>query len=390
MSCTCVLWLIGTGKTLMAKAVAAESGMNFMSVKGPELLNMYVGESERNVRNVFARARACAPCVIFFDELDSLAPRRGGGSDGGGVMDRVVSQLLTEMDGVQQQSGAAGEAGTGGILIIGATNRPDLLDAALMRPGRLDKLVYLGVSDGGDDGRLSVLRALTRKMRLDDDGEWLAEVASRMEGRGYTGADCYGLVTDAMMIAVKRRIAEVRDKVDEFNRMRKEMYEDDDAISANHTTASIDVDEAEEDDSAVDEDELTPLAYLRSLPADELVVQLTRADFLQALETLVPSLSREELQHYEQIRQKFVSEKGATTGRAEQSGNTRPLVGTQVVEKAKEEVEERKEDRAELETAGRGKDEVEEHKDVRELVPNGATAHKVGAGGRGRRNKHIR
>ena len=379
----------------MAKAVAAESGMNFMSVKGPELLNMYVGESERNVRNVFARARACAPCVIFFDELDSLAPRRGGGSDGGGVMDRVVSQLLTEMDGVitttqQQQAGAS----QGGILIIGATNRPDLLDSALMRPGRLDKLVYLGVSDGGDDGRLSVLRALTRKMRLEEGGEWLAEVAGRMEGRGYTGADCYGLVTDAMMIAVKRRIGEVRDKVDELNKMRREMYDDDTDTDRSNTIS----DDAEaEDESTVDEAELTPLTYLRSLPADELVVELTRADFNTALETLVPSLSREELQHYESIRQKFVSEKGATSGRTEppqqQPSSARPLVGTQVVEKAKVEVEEKWEDGADVAAggAGTGKSELEEeHKDMRDVVTNGAHGHKVAAGGRGRRNKHNR
>ena len=377
----------------MAKAVAAESGMNFISVKGPELLNMYVGESERNVRAVFSRARACVPCVIFFDELDSLAPRRGGGSDGGGVMDRVVSQLLTEMDGVV---GGSSEGSGGGILIIGATNRPDLLDSALMRPGRLDKLVYLGVSDGGNDGRLSVLHALTRKMRLDDNGQWLTEVASRMEGRGYTGADCYGLVTDAMMIAVKRRIAEVRQTVDGINRLRKEMY-DDDATTSTATAGHAEEAAGEEDEAGVDEEELTPLAYLRSLSADELVVQLSRADFVSALEVLVPSLSREELQHYEQIRAKFVNEKGATSGRAEQlhSSHARPLVGTQVVEKVREEVEERKKDgmlEEDTAVAGAGKGEVgiEEHKDVRDVVSNGVGGHKVAAGGRGRRNKHNR
>ena len=304
-------------------------------------------------------------------------------------MDRVVSQLLTEMDGVQQQqqAGEGGGGGKGGILIIGATNRPDLLDAALMRPGRLDKLVYLGVSDGGDDGRLSVLRALTRKMRLEDDGEWLTEVASRMEGRGYTGADCYGLVTDAMMIAVKRRIAEVRQRVDELNRMRREMYDDDADDSDSNHTASSNVDEAVEDELAVNEDELTPLAYLRSLSADELVVQLTRADFVQALETLVPSLSREELQHYEQIRAKFVSEKGATTGRTEQQGSTRSLVGTRVAEKARVEVEEeRKEDGAGPDVAADKAALVEEHKDVRDVLSSGSGGHK----GRGRRNKHNR
>jgi peroxin-6 len=131
----------GTGKTLLAKAIATECGLNFISVKGPELLNMYVGESERNVRAVFERARAARPCVLFFDEMDSLAPARGHGSDGGGVMDRVVSQLLTELDGMGKSAD---------VFIVGATNRPDLLDPALLRPGRLDRCVYLGVSENHD------------------------------------------------------------------------------------------------------------------------------------------------------------------------------------------------------------------------------------------------
>ncbi|KAG8546290.1 hypothetical protein GDO81_019309 [Engystomops pustulosus] len=117
----------GTGKTLLAKAVATECAMTFLSVKGPELINMYVGQSEENVREVFARAQAAAPCIIFFDELDSLAPNRGRSGDSGGVMDRVVSQLLAEMDGLHSSSD---------VFVIGATNRPDLLDPALLRPGR--------------------------------------------------------------------------------------------------------------------------------------------------------------------------------------------------------------------------------------------------------------
>lgn len=120
----------GTGKTLLAKAVATSFALNFFSVKGPELLNMYIGESEANVRRVFQRAKDARPCVIFFDELDSIAPKRGNHGDSGGVMDRIVSQLLAELDGVS--SGASGSD----VFVIGATNRPDLLDSALLRPGR--------------------------------------------------------------------------------------------------------------------------------------------------------------------------------------------------------------------------------------------------------------
>ena len=120
----------GTGKTLLAKAVATSCSLNFLSVKGPELLNMYIGESEANVRRVFQRARAARPCVIFFDELDSVAPKRGNHGDSGGVMDRIVSQLLSELDGM-----SAGTEHTD-VFVIGATNRPDLLDPALLRPGR--------------------------------------------------------------------------------------------------------------------------------------------------------------------------------------------------------------------------------------------------------------
>lgn len=145
----------GTGKTLLAKAIATEFSLNFFSVKGPELLNMYIGESEANVRRVFQRARDARPCVVFFDELDSVAPKRGNQGDSGGVMDRIVSQLLAELDGMSDGEG-------GGVFVIGATNRPDLLDQALLRPGRFDKMLYLGISDTHDK-QLTILEALTRK-----------------------------------------------------------------------------------------------------------------------------------------------------------------------------------------------------------------------------------
>lgn len=147
----------GTGKTLLAKAIATEYSLNFFSVKGPELLNMYIGESEANVRRVFQRARDARPCVVFFDELDSVAPKRGNQGDSGGVMDRIVSQLLAELDGM-----SGGDDGGGGVFVIGATNRPDLLDPALLRPGRFDKMLYLGVSDTNEK-QLTILEALTRK-----------------------------------------------------------------------------------------------------------------------------------------------------------------------------------------------------------------------------------
>lgn len=147
----------GTGKTLLAKAIATEFSLNFFSVKGPELLNMYIGESEANVRRVFQRARDARPCVVFFDELDSVAPKRGNQGDSGGVMDRIVSQLLAELDGMSSGDGAAG-----GVFVIGATNRPDLLDQALLRPGRFDKMLYLGVSDTHEKQQ-KILEALSRK-----------------------------------------------------------------------------------------------------------------------------------------------------------------------------------------------------------------------------------
>lgn len=150
----------GTGKTLLAKAIATEFSLNFFSVKGPELLNMYIGESEANVRRVFQRARDARPCVVFFDELDSVAPKRGNQGDSGGVMDRIVSQLLAELDGMSD--GDEGGGNGGGVFVIGATNRPDLLDQALLRPGRFDKMLYLGVSDSHEKQQ-TILEALTRK-----------------------------------------------------------------------------------------------------------------------------------------------------------------------------------------------------------------------------------
>ncbi|CAG9816067.1 unnamed protein product [Phaedon cochleariae] len=184
----------GTGKTLIAKAVATECGLCFLSVKGPELLNMYVGQSEQNIREVFERARGASPCIIFFDELDSLAPNRGMSGDSGGVMDRVVSQLLAEMDGLNESAI---------VFIIGATNRPDLIDPALLRPGRFDKLLYIGPCTD-KESKISVLKALTRQFNLDTDVD-LAEIVGICP-KNITGADFYGICSTAWSSAVRRLI----------------------------------------------------------------------------------------------------------------------------------------------------------------------------------------
>ncbi|EDV24087.1 uncharacterized protein TRIADDRAFT_57218 [Trichoplax adhaerens] len=187
----------GTGKTLLAKAVATECSLNFLSVKGPELINMYVGQSEENVRAVFEKARNASPCVIFFDELDSLAPNRGKSGDSGGVMDRVVSQLLAELDGLNTAAD---------VFAIGATNRPDLIDPALLRPGRFDKLVYLGVSED-HESQLKILQALTRKFNLHQ--EFSLQEFVKQCPFNLTGADFYALCSDAMFNAIKRRINDI-------------------------------------------------------------------------------------------------------------------------------------------------------------------------------------
>jgi SpoVK/Ycf46/Vps4 family AAA+-type ATPase len=250
----------GTGKTLLAKAVATECSLNFISVKGPELINMYVGESERNVRLVFERSRQAKPCVIFFDELDSLAPNRGVSGDSGGVMDRVVSQLLAELDDQENDE----------IYVIGATNRPDLIDAALLRPGRFDRMVYLGVCTNKID-QLKILQAQTRKFTLQDIDEQIdAEMFANIEApnllkwvvlhcpMNLTGADFYALSSDAFMNAVLRNISN-------------------------------------------DPEATNPDMTGQYKPQ----VVITREDFEKALDRLTPSVSESELIRYQTIQNTF-------------------------------------------------------------------------------------
>ena len=193
----------GCGKTLLARAVAAEARANFISVKGPELLSKYVGESEAAVRRMFARAASAAPCVLFFDELDALAPRRGrgggegaggGGDSSGAAAERVVNQLLTEMDGLSSR---------GAVFLVGATNRPDIIDPALLRPGRLDKALYVPLPDSG--GRGDIMRRLTRKTPLAEGSDPCALAASRA-CEGFSGADLASLVREAGVCAIREAV----------------------------------------------------------------------------------------------------------------------------------------------------------------------------------------
>ncbi|XP_055089781.1 nuclear valosin-containing protein-like isoform X5 [Symphalangus syndactylus] len=186
----------GCGKTLLAKAVANESGLNFISVKGPELLNMYVGESERAVRQVFQRAKNSAPCVIFFDEVDALCPRRSDRETGASV--RVVNQLLTEMDGLEARQQ---------VFIMAATNRPDIIDPAILRPGRLDKTLFVGLPPPAD--RLAILKTITKngtKPPLDADVN-LEAIAGDLRCDCYTGADLSALVREASICALRQEMA---------------------------------------------------------------------------------------------------------------------------------------------------------------------------------------
>ncbi|KAL0947238.1 hypothetical protein HGRIS_013359 [Hohenbuehelia grisea] len=264
----------GTGKTLLAKAVATSCSLNFFSVKGPELLNMYIGESEANVRRVFQRARDAKPCVIFFDELDSVAPKRGNHGDSGGVMDRIVSQLLAELDGMSSgQSGAD-------VFVIGATNRPDLLDPALLRPGRFDRMLYLGVSDT-HEAQFNILQALTRKFRLDPDLD-LRSVAEKCPFN-YTGADFYALCSDAMLGAMSRKAEELEAKIAELNSLPG-------PYAHPHP--------------------LTPQYYLAEMAsAQDIEVLVSQADFDLALHNLVPSVSQSEMDHYATVQQRFSGQK---------------------------------------------------------------------------------
>ncbi|HOT07052.1 MAG: VCP-like ATPase [Methanosaeta sp. PtaB.Bin039] len=182
----------GTGKTMLAKAVATESQANFISVKGPEFLSKWVGESEKAVRETFRKAKQAAPSVVFFDEIDAIAPMRGGSSADSHVTERVISQILSEMDGLESLHN---------VVVIAATNRPDIIDPALLRPGRFDRMIEIGPPD--EASRLEILKIHTKNKPLAEDVD-LVDLSKRTEG--YTGADLASIANEAVMLAIREYV----------------------------------------------------------------------------------------------------------------------------------------------------------------------------------------
>jgi transitional endoplasmic reticulum ATPase len=188
----------GCGKTLLAKAIATESRVNFIAVKGPALLSKYVGDSEKGVRDVFRKAKQAAPCIIFFDELESLVPARGAGSSDSHVSERVLSQFLAEMDGIEELKG---------VLVLGATNRLDLIDAALLRPGRFDDIVEIAAPD--EDSRRQIFEVHLRGKPL---GSGISAAGLAARSAGFSGAEIEWVCTKAALHAVRRAVESGREK----------------------------------------------------------------------------------------------------------------------------------------------------------------------------------
>ncbi|KAI8139278.1 transitional endoplasmic reticulum ATPase [Fennellomyces sp. T-0311] len=273
----------GTGKTMLAKAIANECQANFISIKGPELLTMWFGESEANVRDVFDKARAAAPCVMFFDELDSIAKARGGSmGDAGGAGDRVLNQILTEMDGMNAKKN---------VFVIGATNRPDQIDPALLRPGRLDQLIYIPLPD--ENSRLNILQAQLRKSPVapDVDLNYIAKST-----HGFSGADIGEICQRAAKLAIREDIE--RDIKKEKERMAKQEAGED-----------IGMDEDNDDDEGI--------AYI------------TRAHFEEAMRFARRSVSDADIRRYEMFAQNMQQQRGFGTFKfPESSGNAgQPMDG---------------------------------------------------------------
>lgn len=259
----------GCGKTLLAKAIANECASNFISIKGPELLTMWFGESEANVREVFDKARMAAPCILFFDELDAIAKSRGGSlGDAGGAGDRVMNQLLTEMDGINPQKQ---------VFFIGATNRPDIIDPALKRPGRLDQTIFIDLPDFA--ARVAVLKACLRKSPVDPDVdlEWFAE---RTEG--YSGADIHGICKLAARVAIRTTIQY------ELEREKKK--------AAKRAECEEKGEQYNEDEEMDTEEDPVPT--------------ITKRMLLLALKETKPSVTRAQYQTYLDMKKKFDAEQG--------------------------------------------------------------------------------
>jgi len=272
----------GCGKTLLAKAIANECQANFISIKGPELLTMWFGESEANVRDVFDKARSAAPCVLFFDELDSIAKSRGGsGGDGGGASDRVINQILTEMDGMGSKKN---------VFIIGATNRPDIIDSAIMRPGRLDQLIYIPLPDDGS--RMAILKSNLRKSPVADnvDLPYLAKMT-----RGFSGADLTEICQRACKLAI-------RESIDADIKREKEKQKAKELAAkkpASKLTTSKWASKATGGATTMDVDD-----------EEDLVPEITKAHFEEAMKFARRSVSDNDIKKYEMFSQTLQQSRG--------------------------------------------------------------------------------
>lgn len=278
----------GTGKTLLAKAVATEVSANFISVKGPELLSMWYGESESNIRDIFDKARAAAPTVVFLDELDSIAKARGGagGSDAGGASDRVVNQLLTEMDGMNAKKN---------VFVIGATNRPDQIDPALLRPGRLDQLIYVPLPD--EAARLSILQAQLRNTPL-EPGLDLVEIAKITNG--FSGADLSYIVQRSAKFAIKDSI-EANIRLQKQKEAAKAEVKSEDVDMTTEVKTEPKSEAVEGGEAEDEEEEEDPVPYI------------TRAHVEEAMKTAKRSVSDADLRRYEAYAQQLQASRGQFT-----------------------------------------------------------------------------
>jgi len=260
----------GCGKTLLASAVAKECGLNFISIKGPELLNKYIGASEQAVRDAFAKAEAARPCVLFFDEFEAICPARG--ADSTGVTDRVVNQMLCHLDGVE---------GRKQVYILAASSRPDLIDPALLRPGRLDKSLFCGFPN--EKERRGILRALSRNLNLERDVDF-KQIAARTEN--YSGADLKGILNDAQLLVVHSSLGSTKKRM-ESGLGELENGHDDDMGAEDHHEGGKD---------AMKENQLRGETNLR----------IRQEHLMQALQGSSKSISERDRKRYEKIYSKFI------------------------------------------------------------------------------------
>ncbi|EGW30105.1 uncharacterized protein SPAPADRAFT_144695 [Spathaspora passalidarum NRRL Y-27907] len=270
----------GCGKTLLASAIANECGLNFISIKGPEILNKYIGASEQSVRELFERAQSAKPCILFFDEFDSIAPKRG--HDSTGVTDRVVNQMLTQMDGAE---------GLDGVYVLAATSRPDLIDSALLRPGRLDKSVICDLPDY--ECRLDILQRVCNNMELADDVN-LKEIAESTDG--FSGADLQGLVYNGYLKAVHVVLEQEQEEVQPVDNQTIEFFKVDAKVKPHERVSLL---------HQIQQFTTTNEKTVKATGKNKVVI--THENFVDSLKETKPSISISEKNKLSNIYNQFVS-----------------------------------------------------------------------------------